>query len=330
MSAGMGLIPFWSCDISGYCGDITDYDSFKELYIRWLQFGAFNPLSRIHHEGNNAVEPWLFDDETEKICKSAIELKYQLFPYIYTYAREAYDKGWPIIRALMLEYPDDEQTVNLNSEFFFGSELLVAPVTEEGAAFKKVYLPKGEWIDFNDKKTVYEGKQWINYPVTISKIPVFVKKGAIIPMMPVMQYIFEKPAHPLILEIFPANDNHSATFDLYEDDGETNNYKKDIYCRTNIECDSKEKEYNLKINERESRGYAPPGERNYWIKLHLDQKPSGVLSGSEKLKSGKAEKIAASLNNDFSSSDWYWDKDLQTCFIKVPDKGKMIEITIIK
>ena len=149
-------------------------------------------------------------------------------------------------------------------------------------------------------------------------------------MMPVMQYIFEKPAHPLILEIFPANDNHSATFDLYEDDGETNNYKKDIYCRTNIECDSKEKEYNLKINERESRGYAPPGERNYWIKLHLDQKPSGVLSGSEKLKSGKAEKIAESLNNDFSSSDWYWDKDLQTCFIKVPDKGKMIEITIIK
>jgi len=115
MSAGMGLIPFWSCDISGYCGDIEDYQAMRELYIRWLQFGALNPLSRIHHEGNNAVEPWLFGEEAEAICKSAIELKYRLFPYIYTYVREAYDKGWPLIRPLVLEYPDDIEAFNLNS-----------------------------------------------------------------------------------------------------------------------------------------------------------------------------------------------------------------------
>ncbi|WP_460545064.1 glycoside hydrolase family 31 protein, partial [Echinicola sediminis] len=85
LSAGMGLIPFWATDISGYCGDITDYEQMAELYIRWLQFGVFNPLSRAHHEGDNAVEPWLFGKEAERIAKATIELKYQLFPYIYTY-----------------------------------------------------------------------------------------------------------------------------------------------------------------------------------------------------------------------------------------------------
>ena len=110
LSAGMGLIPFWTTDISGYCGDITDYDEFAELYIRWLQFGVFNPLSRAHHEGNNAVEPWLFGEEAERIAKKSIELKYQLHPYLYTYSREAYDTGMPIMRALVLEYPGDEET----------------------------------------------------------------------------------------------------------------------------------------------------------------------------------------------------------------------------
>ncbi|MBP7555639.1 MAG: DUF4968 domain-containing protein, partial [Chitinophagaceae bacterium] len=84
LSAGMGGIPFWATDISGYCGDIKDYPAMAELYTRWMQFGVFNPLSRAHHEGDNAVEPWLFGEEAEKNCRTAIELKYQLFPYIYT------------------------------------------------------------------------------------------------------------------------------------------------------------------------------------------------------------------------------------------------------
>ena len=69
LSSGMCGIPFWSCDISGYCGDITNYEAMSELYVRWMQFGVFNPISRAHHEGNNAVEPWLFGKEAEAICK---------------------------------------------------------------------------------------------------------------------------------------------------------------------------------------------------------------------------------------------------------------------
>lgn len=78
LSAGLGIIPFTTCDITGYCGDIENYPAMAELYTRWIQMGAFNPLSRIHHEGNVAVEPWLFGEEAEKNAKAAIELKYRL------------------------------------------------------------------------------------------------------------------------------------------------------------------------------------------------------------------------------------------------------------
>ena len=88
-----------------------------ELYTRWIQFGAFNPLSRIHHEGDNPVEPWLFGPEAEKNAKEAIELKYRLLPYIYTYAREAHDTGLPIMRPLFLEYPADMETFSTDGQF---------------------------------------------------------------------------------------------------------------------------------------------------------------------------------------------------------------------
>ena len=117
LSAGLGVIPFTTCDITGYCGDIEDYHSFAELYTRWIQFGAFNPLSRIHHEGDNPVEPWLFGPEAEKNAKEAIELKYRLLPYIYTYAREAHDTGLPIMRPLFLEYPADMETFSTDGQF---------------------------------------------------------------------------------------------------------------------------------------------------------------------------------------------------------------------
>ncbi|MEA4950135.1 MAG: glycoside hydrolase family 31 protein, partial [Petrimonas sp.] len=113
ISAGLGGIPFWTTDISGYCGDITDYPAMAELYTRWMQFGIFNPLSRAHHEGDNAVEPWKFGETAEKNSKAAIELKYQLFPYLYTYARKAHDTGLPIMRGLFMEYPHDEEAVKI-------------------------------------------------------------------------------------------------------------------------------------------------------------------------------------------------------------------------
>ncbi len=330
LSAGMGLIPFWATDISGYCGDIKDYPAMGELYIRWMQFGVFNPISRAHHEGNNAVEPWLFGTQAETICKSAIEQKYRLFPYIYTYARQAYDTGLPLMRALMLEYQDDPETFNLNSQFLFGKELLVAPVTEQGATYKKIYLPEGEWTDFYYPQKYFPGKQWIDFPVSLERIPVFVKRGSIIPQMPVMQYMGEKRNAPVWFEVFPANEGRSAAFTLYEDDGETNNYKKDSCSKTEVNCESAKKTWNLNIHRQGEGGNNPETHRNFGVRIHLEQTPQSIILNSAKLKMNSLEKLEKGWYEISEKAFWCWDKTTNTCWIKLPDNGSPSEIIINK
>ncbi|RNI28835.1 glycoside hydrolase family 31 protein [Rufibacter latericius] len=329
LSAGMGLIPFWACDISGYCGDIKDYPAMAEFYTRWMQFGVFNPLSRAHHEGNTAVEPWLFGPDAERRSKEAIELKYKLFPYIYTYGREAHDTGVPLMRALLLEFPNDVETFKADTQFMFGKELLVAPVVEKGAVTKKVYLPEGQWIDFKDGKTVYNGSQWITYDAPLDVTPVFVKKGSIIPMMPLMQYLHEKPTYPIMLEVFPASEGQSASFELYEDDGETNNYLRNIYAKTKFTSITSKHNWTVRVNEREEKGYTSTKPRNLVIKLHASQEPKSVTLGSTKVKKGKLKSLQEGLENDFKAA-WSWDKESNIIYVKLPDSGKAQEVNITK
>ncbi len=326
LSAGMCGIPFWTTDISGYCGEITDYEAMSELYVRWLQFGAFNPLSRIHHEGNNAVEPWLFGEDTERIVKETIELKYRLFPYIYSYAREAHDTGLPLMRALILEFPDDPEVANLDSEFMFGQKLLVAPVLEEGAAFKKVYLPEGEWIDFNDPQNTFTGNQWMDYPVELETIPMFVKEGAIIPQMPVMQFIGQRIDYPLLISVFPAGINKKASFNVYEDDGETNNYKSDVFVKRKIQCLTKRTGLEINYKEAVSNGFVAQN-RNLVYQVHMAKKPASVLLSGKKLKTFRLKKTENILSDTIEKAEWNWDEESQTCVIRIP--SSLVEQKII-
>nr|WP_314898099.1 TIM-barrel domain-containing protein [uncultured Flavobacterium sp.] len=328
LSAGMGIIPFWTSDISGYCGDIKDYDAMAELYVRWMQFGVFNPLSRAHHEGGNAVEPWVFGLEAENITRAAIQLKYKLIPYIYTYAREAHDTGMPLMRALLLEYPNDTETYQLNGQFLFGRELLVAPVVVKGAITKEVYFPEGEWINYNDKKTVYKGGQWITVDAPLDVIPLFVKKGSIIPTMPVMQYIHEKPSYPVSLEVFPGIANKEASFLLYEDDGESRDYERDIFCKTKFTAVTNPSGFTIKINAREEKGYKPAGQRNYIIKVHTLNKPKEITVNTSKIKKVKTEVLQKTADADFEKISYSWDDITGIIYVKIPDHGEENEIII--
>lgn len=327
LSAGMGLIPFWTTDISGYCGDITDYDEFSELYIRWLQFGIFNPLSRAHHEGNNAVEPWLFGKQAEHIAKQCIELKYQLHPYIYTMAREAYDTGVPIMRALILEYPNDEKLYSIDDQFMSGKDLLIAPVVKKGATKRTVYLPEGKWIDYNNLQKTYNGEQTIDYPVSLKTIPMFVKSGAIIPKMPIMQYIGEMEHAPIIFEIFPSE--KSTSFELYEDDGLTNNYKNEVFSKTHIESRNTDSLLEISILEPQNNSFKTE-ERNYLLQIHLPSTPKRVLFNNVKLKSTKLKKINEHMNSNFKYSAFNYNPENQTLLIRIPDTKQKINISITK
>jgi alpha-glucosidase len=327
LSAGMGGIPFWSCDISGYCGDIKDYNAMSELYVRWMQFGVFNPISRAHHEGNNAVEPWLFGTEAEELCKKAIEQKYRLFPYLYSCAREAHDNGMPVMRALMLEYPDDNETTDLNSEFLFGPSLLIAPVMEQGAVVKKVYLPDGEWIDFNNTQNVFQGKQWIEYPVELKTIPMFVKSGSIISTMPIIQYINEKTDYLLIIDIFPAAVNKKSQSDIYEDDGETNNYKADIFVKRSVQCPSFKDRIEIIYSEKAENGYTPE-KRNLVYQIHMKEAPVSVSIADKKLKSFRLKPGNDWLTVKMETAEWNWNKENNTLTVCMPSEIRDEKITI--
>ncbi len=287
LSAGMGGIAFITGDITGYCGKIEDYEAASEIYIRWMQFGLFTPLSRSHHEGNTAVEPWEFSPLAVECARKCIELKYSLMPYIYTYAREAYDTGTPLMRAMILEYPFDKKCREQDFQFMYGSELLVAPIVEEGAQTRTLYLPKGKWYDWHDLTKIYTGGKEIEVDAVIDHAPMFVKSGSIVPTTEVMQYTGERPDADLILNIFPET-GKTASFTLYEDDGVSLQYKSDCCARRTFSC-KEESDGTIVVTAGDTRlsgGYTPTtGGRSLVFKVLTGTRPKSVKIGGTKVKS---------------------------------------------
>jgi len=174
-SAGMSGFPFWGHDIGGY----GDKGADKRCFIRWAQLGALSPVMQIH--GKRNTEPWGFDEETLSIYRKYARLHTSLFPYIYSYAKQASERGLPIIRSLFLLYPEDERAHRECYEYFLGDELLVAPIYDEKDE-RSVYLPEGTWIDFWTKER-YTGPADISYKAQLDTIPLFVRGGAVVPLL---------------------------------------------------------------------------------------------------------------------------------------------------
>ena len=220
---GLSGFSFVGADIGGFDGAPSG-----ELYSRWLQVGVFYPFMRSHSTwGSPDKEPWAFDYNHEIINKHAIELRYELLPYIYNAMQRASQTGVPALRPLFLEYPDDAKVTGLDDEFLFGHDLLVAPVLYEGANEREVYLPQGEWFDYWTGRR-FAGGQTIHLTVTLDSIPLFVRGGGFIFRQPVVQNTGEMPGKPLRVLIAPASESESS---LYEDDGETLDYCKGAFMK---------------------------------------------------------------------------------------------------
>jgi alpha-glucosidase (family GH31 glycosyl hydrolase) len=220
--SGMG---YHSSDLGGFTGWAS-----SELYSRWMQFGAFNPVMRPHGVDNQATEPWGYGSEAEAIAKSYIGLRYRLLPYIYTLARETYDTGLPMVRPLFFIDPDDPLLADHSDAYMFGPSFLVAPVVVDGQRQKSVYLPRGTWIDaWTD--SVHTGGTAVLVEAPLDRMPLFARAGSIIPMQQVMDYVGAEPADTLFLDVFPTFSDVPDTFSLYEDDGESLDYQQGEYAR---------------------------------------------------------------------------------------------------
>jgi alpha-glucosidase len=207
---------YGSCDIGGFMGQNT-----PELLTRWMQAGVFFPVMRSH--SSNRVQPrfpWLYGEEAEAAIRKALELRYRLVPYYYSLAHEAWEKGMPLMRPLVMEFPDDPQVANMTSQWLMGHGLMPAPILTDKNQ-RSVYFPKGTWYPLGSNKT-HKGGQSVDVMVALDVIPVFVRAGTILPLGPVIQHTRDLPGGPLDVQIYPGAD---GTFTLVEDDGNTTAYR---------------------------------------------------------------------------------------------------------
>jgi len=194
LSMAMCGIPWWNSDIGGFLFADTESDYFRELVIRWAQFGVFSPVMRLHgsrlrpknHQdrypgiiersgGDNEI--WSFGEETFKILEKLVKLRDRLKPYICRYMDIATETGAPIMRPMFWDYHEDERCYELEDQYMFGEDILFAPIVDEGATERSVYLPKGTWVNVNTKEEV-EGGCDITCHANIDEFIAFVKKGS--------------------------------------------------------------------------------------------------------------------------------------------------------
>lgn len=241
----MSGAPNWTHDIGGFAvearyasQDPAAQEEWRELNTRWFEFGAFSPLFRSHGqfphreiyemapEGSPTYETMAWYDR----------LRYRLFPYIYTLAADTYWRDGTIMRGLVMDFPQDRRGWGIDDEYMFGPAFLVAPVSEFRARARDVYLPAGaRWIDFYSGEA-HEGGRTIRAAAPYERMPLFVRAGAIVPTGPAMQQTGDASASPITLLVYPGAD---GSFSLYEDDGASFAYRRNVYARIPIRWDDR-------------------------------------------------------------------------------------------
>lgn len=201
-------------DLGGFAGD--NYD--KEMYIRWLQYGAFQPIYRPHAQDAIPPEPVFHDKQTQDIIRRFIKLRYALLPYNYTLAYENSLTGMPLMRPMFFSDESNAELIAIKDQYFWGDSFLVKPITDPGVSKTKILLPPGKWFDYWSGKQ-YRGDREIEYPVNLETIPVLVKAGAIIPTVPVVNSTDYYSSEKLKLDYYYDSEIVESDARVYEDDG---------------------------------------------------------------------------------------------------------------
>ena len=322
---GMSMcgIPYMHSDLGGFA--IGDRDN--ELYIRWLQFGAFTPIFR-PHGSNVPSEPVFYDKKTKDIVRRFIKLRYQMLPYNYTLAWKNSTNGMPLAYPLIFEEPDNEAVRNIDDTYFWGTAFLVAPILEKEQQKRKLFLPKGKWFNFwNDKQ--YTGNQWITTDLELETIPVFVKAGSLIPLIPTLYNTNNYSSENLLLHYYSDISVEKSAYTMYEDDGLTfGAYQQKNYELLHFGGKTTKAAISVNFSRSESRYKGSPQERKIHLIVH-NIKHLPVIARLNKKNNyqitTQKQAFAASKNLAF------WDKEKQTLeayiFWKNDDVNFTIEMT---
>ncbi|MGB6429210.1 MAG: TIM-barrel domain-containing protein [Candidatus Acidiferrales bacterium] len=220
-------LPYWTTDIGGFVTGHPDDPAYRELFVRWFEYGAFCPIFRVHGTRVPDVnELWSYGPDAQKILTDYDRLRYRLLPYIYSVAWKITNEGYTPMRALAMDFPGDVRARNIGDQFMYGPAILVNPVTEPGAASRHLYLPNAKWYDFWTGRAVTGGVA-VDAAAPIERMPLYVRAGSILPMGPELQYSTEKPEDPIELRVYAGAD---GSFTLYEDENDTYDYEKGAYA----------------------------------------------------------------------------------------------------
>jgi len=221
-------IPYWTTDIGGFVLGSPSDPAFRELFVRWFQWGTFNPILRVHGTRRNpdGNELWSYGPETQKVLVDFDRLRYRMLPYTYSLAWMATNQAYTLMRPLVMDFRTDARVADIGDEFMYGPAILVNPVTEPGATTRTVYLPEAKWYDFWSGVTV-KGATTVTAAAPIERLPLYVRAGSIVPMGPEVEWSTQKPADPIEVRVYRGAD---GSFTLYEDENDNYNYEKGAYA----------------------------------------------------------------------------------------------------
>lgn len=275
-SSNLGL-SWWSHDIGGYKDGVED----AELYARYVQLGTFSPIFRFSAKYGKYYkrEPWKWDIKTLNIVKYYCELRHRLIPYLYSEAYKYHKIGLPLVQPLYYQYPDIYDEIEFKNEYYFGTELFIAPITKKSdvvmnRSVLNLFLPSGIWYEFKTGKKYLGDRRYILF-YKDEDYPVFAKCGSIIPLADFEKNInVTNPPKTMEIHVFPGQSN---SYNLYEDDGYTNLYQEGYYLLTRIDYNYLANNYTLIIRPLEGKVGIIPETRNYRIRFRNTREAEDVL-----------------------------------------------------
>lgn len=290
---------YWGHDLGGHVISDTELINDPELLLRWIQFGVFTPIFRTHATNDPRIERrvWTFDNFP--LILDAIRLRYTLFPYFYTMARKTYDTGIGIVRPLYYEFPDDEESYTFENEYFFGDDILVAPIVEPSAdgiaTDKKIWLPKGSWWSVSTSEMIRGGRV-VDMKFGLGQIPYFYRQGAVIPLNPPTVMSMTERPDAMILDVVAGAD---GTASLYEDQGDNSDYATN-FAVTQFRHISSAKNELLTIGPRRGSETGLAAARSWTVRF---------------LGCSRPEKV--SVNGQMCES-WKYDTSTRTLTVEIP------------
>ncbi len=308
LQMGMLGMAYNHSDLGGFAGGET-FD--KELYIRWLEYGVFQPVYRPHAQDHIAPEPIFHDEETKGIVREYIKLRYRLLPYLYTMAYQNSTTGLPLMRPLTF-VEDTTNNFDNQSSYFWGDSFLVSPIVDAGVVSQSVELPEGVWFNFwNEHK--YDGGQETEINVNLKQIPVLVKAGAFVPMVDSVQSTRDYSSQKLYLHYYADNSVSKSQGQMYEDDGESfDSLSAKKYELLNFSAKNKSDGLSIELSRSGGEYEGMPANRDIELVIHgWQREPKNVSVGGEKLNAGsfqfdKARRLlVAKFSWDHRSTEVY-------------------------